>query len=541
MNLKEWIFTTDHKRVGVLYLIGSIAAFGVAGVMAMLMRLELSHLGPTLTANPTQYNIWLYAHGAVMILGFQIPALTGFFANYCIPLMIGAKDVAFPRVNALSVWLFYVGIILALLTFFIPDPPDVMWTGYPPYSILTTGNTALYTFTVLILGFASIIGGVNFLTTVVYMRAPGLTWNKLNIFVWCTLAAFVLQLIFVPVLGTAVTLISFDKYLGTHFFDPARGGDVLTYQNLFWFYSHPAVYVIFLPFFGVVYEIVATFARNRVFNYAMVVYGGIFGIVALSGVVWVHHLYVSGMADWIRIGQMVTTLLISVPVGLMVIGLVGTLYKGAISFETPMMYALGVIFLFLIGGLTGIPLALPSLTLHLSDTYYVVGHFHYVMAVAGTFAIFGGVYYWFPKITGRMYSEFWGKAGFWLTFLGVNIVFWIMMDVGVKGMSRRYYDYAQFPQFEHAHQIMTFGAGIIGVGFAVAVINWIVGAMRGKPAGDNPWGSLSLEWTTVSPPPHGNWPTPPSVSEDWNPYGYGNAPGRRTEAPDEAAEVQGTS
>lgn len=519
-TLKEWIFTTDHKRVGVLYLIGSLAAFAVAGIMALLMRWELTTIGPTLTANPTTYNVWLYAHGAVMILGFQIPALTGFFANYCIPLMIGAKDVAFPRLNAFSVWLFYVGIILAVLTFFIPDSPDIMWTAYPPYSTITSGNTALYTFTVLILGFASILGGVNFLTTVAYMRAPGMTWNKLNIFVWCTLAAFVLQLIFVPVLGTAVTLISFDKYLGTSFFDPAKGGDVLIYQNLFWFYSHPAVYVIFLPFIGVVYEIVATFARNRVFNYKMVVYGGIFGIVGLSGVVWVHHLYVTGMADWIRIGQMVTTLLISVPVGFTVIGLVGTLYKGSISFETPMLYALGVLFLFLIGGLTGIPLAITSLTLHLSDTYYVVGHFHYVMAVAGTFSIFGGVYYWFPKITGRMYSEAIGKLGFWITFAGTNIVFWIMMDIGVKGMPRRYYDYAHFPQFENAHQWMTGGAALIGLGFALAVLNWIVGAIRGAKAPDNPWGSQSLEWSTQTPPPPGNWKDVPTIREEWDPYAY---------------------
>lgn len=520
MNLKEWIFTTDHKRVGVLYLIGSILAFAIAGVMALLMRAELSTIGPTITGNPTQYNVWLYAHGAVMILGFQIPALTGFFANFCIPLMIGAKDVAFPRVNALSVWLFFVGLILAVMTFFIPDPPDVMWTGYPPYSTITTGNTAMYSFTVLILGFASIIGGVNFLTTVAYMRAPGITLNKLNIFVWCTLGAFVLQLIFVPVLGTAVTLISMDKYLGTNFFDPSKGGDVLTYQNLFWFYSHPAVYVIFLPYFGVVYEVIAAHAKNMVFNYKMVVYGGIGGIVLLAGEVWVHHLYVSGMADWLRIGQMVTTLMISIPVGLMVIGLVGTLYKSSISFTTPMIYALGVVFLFLIGGLTGVPLAVPSLTLHLSDTYYVVGHFHYVMAVAGTFAIFAGVYHWFPKMTGRMYNEFWGKVGFWLTFAGTNIVFWIMMDVGVDGMPRRYYDYAHFPQFEHAHQWMTAGAAILGLGFAIAVLNWIIGAMKGPPAGDNPWGSPSLEWTTVSPPPHGNWPTPPSVAADWHPYGF---------------------
>ena len=518
---KEWIFTTDHKRVGVLYLIGSMAAFAIAGLMAILMRLELSHLGPTITNNPSQYNVWLYNHGAVMILGFQIPALTGFFANYCVPLMIGAKDVAFPRLNALSVWLFYAGVVVVLLGFFIPDPPDVMWTGYPPYSVMTTGNTAFYTFTVLLLGFSSILGGVNFLTTVSFMRAPGITWTKLNIFVWSILAAFALQLIFVPVLGTAVTLITFDKYLGTHFFDPSTGGDVLTYQNLFWFYSHPAVYVIYMPFIGVVYEIVATFARNRVFNYNMVVFGGFGGIVLLSGEVWIHHLYVTGMPDWLRIGMMVTTLAISVPVGLTIIGLVGTLYKGAIDFRTPMLYALGVVFLFLIGGLTGIPLAVTSLTVHLAQTYYVVGHFHYVMAVAGTFAIFGGVYYFFPKITGKMYNEAIGKIGFWLTFIGVNMVFWTMMVIGVQGMPRRYYDYSHFPQFQSAHELMTFGTAFIGLGFALAVVNWIMGAINGKEAGPNPWGSKSLEWTTVSPPPHGNWPEIPKVDADWHPYGYG--------------------
>ena len=519
--LKEWIFTTDHKRVGVLYLIGSMAAFAVAGIMAMLIRLELSAVGPTITDNPSDYNTWLYFHGAAMILGFQIPALTGFFANYMIPLMIGAKDVAFPRVNALSVWLFYAGIVVALFTFFIPDPPDIMWTGYPPYSIITHGNTAFYTFAVLLLGFASILGGANFLTTVAYMRAPGIGWNKLNIFVWATLAAFVLQLIFVPVLGTAVTMITFDKYLGTNFFNPGIGGDVLTYQNLFWFYSHPAVYVIFLPFIGIIYEIVATFARNRIFNYKMVVYGGIGGIVLLSGVVWIHHLYVTGMADWLRIGQMVTTLLISVPVGFMVIGLVGTLYRGAISFETPMLYALGFMFLFLIGGLTGIPLALTALTVNLSETYYVVGHFHYVMAVAGTFAIFGGVYYIFPKMTGRMYNEFVGKLAFWFAFIGVNIVFWTMMDIGVEGMPRRYYDYAHFSQFEWDHQVMTVGAAIIGIGFALTIINWIYGAIKGEKASDNPWRSQSLEWTTATPPPPGNWPEVPVVAKSWDPYAYG--------------------
>jgi cytochrome c oxidase subunit I len=520
---KEWIFTTDHKRVGILYLVGALAAFAVAGLSAVLMRIELSQVGPTIVSNPGQYNVWLYFHGAAMILGFQIPALTGFFANYCIPLMIGAKDVAFPRVNALSVWLFYGGIVLALLTFVVPDPPDVLWTGYPPYSVITTGNTALYTFTVLLLGFASILGGVNFLTTISFMRAPGVTWGKLNIFVWCTFAAFILQLIFVPVLGTAVTMISFDKYLGTNFFMSQAGGDVLTYQNLFWFYSHPAVYVILLPFIGILYEIVATFARNRVFNYKMVVYGGIGGVVLLAGEVWVHHLYVTGMPDWIRVGQMVTTLLISVPVGFLVIGLVGTLYRGSISFKTPMLYALGVIFLFLIGGLTGIPLAVASVDLHLSDTYFIVGHFHYVMAVAGTFSIFGGIYYYFPKFTGRMYNERMGKIGFWLSFVGTNLIFWPMMMIGVKGMPRRYFDYSQFSQFEGMHQLMTVATAVIALGYLITVYNWVQGAWKGEKAPDNPWGSRSLEWTTSTPPPPGNWKEVPTLKPEWSPYAYGKS------------------
>lgn len=519
--LREWIFTTDHKKVGILYLIGSIAAFAVAGIMALLMRAELSTVGPTITDNPGNYNVWLYFHGAAMILGFQIPALTGFLANYLVPLQIGAKDVAFPRLNALSVWLFFAGIILALLTFVIPNPPDVMWTGYPPYSTITLGNTAFYTFTVLLLGFASILGGVNFLTTITFMRAPGMGWNKLNIFTWSVFAAFILQLIFVPVLGTAVTMTMFDKYLGTNFFSPTNGGDVLIYQNLFWFYSHPAVYVIFLPFIGIVFDIVATFARNHIFNYKMVVYGGMGGIVLLAGEVWVHHLYVTGMPDWIRVGQMVTTLMISVPVGLMFIGLVGTLYKGSIVFTTPMLYALSVIFLMLIGGLTGIPLAVASIDIHVSDSYFIPGHFHYVMAVAGTFSIFGGIYYLFPKMTGKMFNEKLGKISFWLSFIGVNAVFFPMMMAGLEGMPRRYWDYTQFPHVEFLQQVMTVGSILVGLGFVLAVVNWIQALFTGEKVGNNPWGSRSLEWTTTSPPQHGNFPEIPTLAPEWSPYGYG--------------------
>jgi cytochrome c oxidase subunit 1 len=522
--LKEWIFTTDHKRVGILYLIGALAAFAIAGAMAILMRIELTTVGPTITSNPQDYNVWLYFHGAAMILGFQIPALTGYLANYCVPLMIGARDVAFPRLNALSVWLFLGGVILALLTFFIPDPPDVMWTGYPPYSLMTGGNTAFYSFAVLMIGFSSILGGVNFLTTVAYLRAPGMGWNQLNVFVWSIVIAFVIQLIFVPVLGTAVTMLLFDKYLGTHFFDPAAGGDVLIYQNLFWFYSHPAVYVILLPFVGITYEIFATFARQRVFNYRMVIYGGMFGVLALAGVVWAHHLYYAGMPDWLRAGMTVSTLLISIPVGLLMIGLIGTLYRGSISFQTPMLYALGVLFTFFVGGLTGIPLAMASLTFHVGDTYFIPGHFHYVMAVAGTYAIFGSVYYFFPKMTGRMYREGAGRLGFWLTFIGINLVFTPMMMAGLEGMPRRYYDYSQFPELQTLHIVMTVGAFIVLAGGIVTLYNWVHGLVKGEKAGANPWGSRSLEWTAPSPPPPGNFPTPPKLEEGWSPYGYGGRP-----------------
>lgn len=519
-TLKEWIFSIDHKRIGIMYLIGSLAAFAIAGLMAILIRTELAAVGPTIT-NPQTYNVWLYFHGAAMILAFQIPALTGFLANYLVPLMIGAKDMAFPRLNALSLWLYWAGIIIALLTFVIPNPPDIMWTAYPPYSLKTGGNVAFYVFTVHFMGFSSIVGGVNIITTILFMRAPGLKWNKLNIFVWATLGANILQLIFIPVLAAAVTTLLFDKYLGTHFYDPANGGDVLLYQNLFWFYSHPAVYVILLPAIGMIFEIVATFSRNMIFNYKMVVYGGIGGVVLLSGEVWIHHLFTSGMPDWIRIGMMISTLLISVPVGLLMIGLLGTLYGGAIRYTTPMLYAVGFLFLFLIGGLTGIPNAMTSIDLYIHDTHFVVAHFHYVMAVACTFAIFGGVYFLFPKMCGKMYNEALAKIGFTVLFIGVNITFGTMFLIGFKGMPRRYFDYQQFPQLEGLHYIATVGAYIIGLGALITLISWIHGLVAGKKASDNPWDSPSIEWMTKTPVPPGNFHPVPTLSEDWHPYGYG--------------------
>jgi len=520
-NLKEWIFTTDHKRIGVLYLIGSMAAFVVAGLMALMIRLEQSNVGAQYIEAGTTYNEWLYFHGAAMILAFLIPGLTGFAANYFLPLMIGARDVAFPRINAFSIWLFYFAIVLALLSVAVPDTPDIMWTGYPPYAVTSDGNTAFYVFTVHLLGFSSILGAVNFITTVIYMRAPGMGWNQLNFFVWTTIGAFVIQLIFIPVLAAAVTLLLFDKYLGTHFYNPAEGGDVLLYQNLFWFYSHPAVYVIFLPAAGILMDIVATMCKNHIFNYKVAVYGGVCGIVAVSGEVWVHHLYVAGMPDWIRIGMMVTTLMISVPVGLILMSLWGTLYRGAITFNTAMLYCIGMLYLLLLGGLTGIPLAMTSLTVHLSETSFVHAHFHFIMGMFSTWAVFAAVYYWFPKMSGRMAEGKLATFSFYLNFIGVNVTFWPLFIIGVEGMPRRYWNYEMFPQFEPYHNVATIGAFITAAGISLMLINWIKAAINGPKAPENPWNSKSLEWTHCpNPPGPGNFPKDVVVDKDWTPYNY---------------------
>jgi len=519
--MKSWLFTTDHKRIGILFLFGSMATFTIAGATGMLIRLEKFSIGPTITDDPHTYNVWLYFHGAAMILGYVIPGLTGFFASYFIPLMIGADEVAFPKLNALSLWLYYGAIVMALLTFVIPDPPDIMWTGYPPYSLKTEGNTAFYAFTVLLIGVSAALGAVNFLVTVFFRRAEGMGLGQLNIFVWASVAAFIDQLFFVPVLASSMLLLLADRYLGTSFFDPSRGGDVLLYQNLFWFYSHPAVYVIFLPSVGLLFEIFATMSRNRVFQYKITVLV-IWMTMVMAGEVWVHHLFTAGMPNWIRAGMMVTTLMISVPVGLLTISLVGTLYRGSIIYNTAMLYAIASLFMLLIGGLTGIPLGIPSIDVHLSDTTFVHAHFHLVMALFATFAIFGGIYYWFPKMTGRFANEKTGKICFWITVIGALTTFMPLMKIGVDGMPRRYWDYPMFPELEIWHQISTVGSLLFAIGIVITVASWIRGALNGEKAPENPWHSKSLEWThTASPPVRGNFPQPVKVSADWTPYNYG--------------------
>ena len=523
-TVKEWVFTLDHKVIGVWYLIGSIASFIVAGLAATLMRIELGSLGPDITSDGNVYNLWLTMHGAVMILGFQIPALLGFVANYAVPIMIGAKDMAFPRVNALSVWLLWSGILLALANLVIPDHYNGMWTGYPPYSETDmVGNTALYSLVVIVLGMSSVFGAVNLACTVAFMRCKGMGWFKMPMTVWCVFSANIIQLIFVPVLAASVLLLSLDKYLGFGFYKPEVGGDVLLYQNLFWFYSHPAVYVILLPFMGIMFEIFAASAKNMVFNYKATVYATL-AFIPAGGDVWVHHAFVAGLPNWLRILQSFTTLLISLPFGLLMLSLLFTLYKGAIRYTGPMFWALGAWLMLLIGGLTGIPNALTSVDYGISDSYVIMSHFHYVMAISGGMAIFAGVFYWFPKLTGRLCNEFLTKLSAVGFFIGMNMVMGPLYFAGIEGMPRRYMDYQQFADnavIVGAQHWSTIGVYIAFLSILLMLVTWFHGMLKGEKSPQNPWGSQSLEWTaTALIPGQGNFPSPVEVPEGWHPYNF---------------------
>jgi cytochrome c oxidase subunit 1 len=519
-TLKSWLFTVDHKRIGILYLTGSFAAFILAGIAALIIRTQ--QIGPTAQfVTAQEYHQILHFHGAAMILAFLIPGLTGFFGSYVLPMMIGAREVAFPRLNAMALWMYYGGVLLAVVSTLVPDAPDIMWTGYPPYSIKTTSNTAFYVFTVDLFAISFILLALNLVTTVIYMRAPGVRWGKLNMLVWCMLSALIMNIIDLPVLMVAVNTLLTDKYLGTRVFDPDIGGPLL-YLNLFWFYSHPAVYVMFMPAMGVLFDVIATMAKNRVFNYKAAAYLGVFGTTFISGEVWVHHIFTSGMPDWLRVIMMITTLFISVPVGVMIVSLWGTLYKGSITFNVAMYYAAACLFLLLIGGLTGIPLAMVSMNLHLHGTTYVHAHFHFVMALFATFAFLSGLYYWFPKITGRMADTGIARLAFWINMVGVNLTFWPLLIIGAEGMPRRYWNYPAFPDtFSHYHVMATVGAGLTALGMALALGNLVYCARRGTRAEANPWGSSSLEWThTATPPVPGNFSAPLELAADWTPYNY---------------------
>jgi cytochrome c oxidase subunit 1 len=517
-GIKEWIFTTDHKKIALFYGVTTLLFFLIAGLMALGIRLELWQPGLQFVS-PETYNYLLTGHGVVMLLWWAIGVWSA-FANFLIPLMIGARDVAFPRLNALSWWTFFAASVLVLLTLIPSNHVKMMWTGYPPYSLNDdAGVTALYVFIIHLTGAASIMGAVNFIVTTLRMRAPGISLKNMNLLLHGIMAANVIQLLGVPSFAGAVTMLFLDKYLGTNFFNPNLGGDPLIYENVFWFYSHPAVYVMILPAFGVFSEVIATFARKPIFGQITMVFA-MWAIALLGFMVWVHHLFTSGIPDWVRIVFSYTTVLIGVPTGIKIFNWVATLYKGSIRYTTPMLFTLGGIFMFLIGGLTGIPLALPSFDINAQDSQFVVAHFHYVLGMATTLGAFSGIYYWFPKLTGKMYNEKLGKLSFWIIMVGSNLFYFFQFIIGLEGMPRRYADYPPIPEFIELQHIQTIGAFILAFGIFLSLINWVISALKGKEAGANPWGSNSLEWQIPSPPPPHNFDRIPELPEGWDPYDY---------------------
>ncbi|WP_376791803.1 cbb3-type cytochrome c oxidase subunit I [Thermoflexus sp.] len=506
-------FTIDHKVIGVQYLVTFLGLMLVGGLLAMLMRAELMRPGLQLISRG-QYNTVMSLHGIIMI-AVAVATIVGGFGNYLVPLMIGARDMAFPRLNALSYWLVPPA-ALALLSTPMLGGFDSGWTAYPPLSEINASGQVLFNLAFITVGLSSILGGLNFLTTIVFLRAPGMTWGRLPIFVWSIFATSILSLIATQFVAVALLMVLLDRILGMGFFDPARGGDPLLYQHIFWFYSHPAVYIMIVPAFGVILEILPHFARKPLFAYRWAV-GGFFGIVGLSFLVWAHHMFTSGMPSWLHAPFMVTTELISVPTGLIFLSALGTVWQGRLWLRPPMLVALAFLANFLIGGVTGIFLADVPTDLHLQDTYFVVGHFHYTILGGMIFALVAGLYYWFPKITGRMYDDRLGRIHALWFFLAFNLTFLPMFGLGLYGMNRRVADYPAY--LAGGNMLVSMSAFILGASFLFLIAHLAYAWARGPRAVDNPWRARTLEWQTSSPPPVENFPALPRVVGD--PYGYG--------------------
>ncbi len=506
-------FNTDHKVIGVQYLVTFVVLLLLAGGLAMLMRAELMSPGRDVLS-ARDFNTTMSLHGIIMV-AVAVATIIGGFANFVVPLLIGAEDVAFPRINALSFWIIPpVAVLLVLTPFF--GGFDSGWTAYPPLSVLNAQGQLLFLLAFLTFGLSSILGGLNFIVTIAKLRAPGMTWGRLPIFVWSIFAAAIISLTATQFVALGLLMVILDRVVGMAFFDAARGGNALLYEHVFWFYSHPAVYIMILPAFGIWLEVLSHFSRKPLFAYKLVV-GALLSVVAISYLVWAHHLYTSGMQGFLHIPFMVTTELISIPTGIVFLAALGTIWRGRLWLTTPMLFALAVVFNFLIGGLTGIFLADVPTDIQLQDTYFVVAHFHYTIMGGEIFALMAGVYYWFPKITGRMYNERLGRLHFWSMFLLYQVTFIPMFWVGIHGMNRRVADYA--PNLAGANQFISIAAFLLGVSFLVLVYNLVVSWRRGPVAGANPWRARTLEWQTSSPPPVENFPYPPRVVG--SPYDYG--------------------
>jgi cytochrome c oxidase subunit 1 len=505
----SWIFSTDHKRIGLLYLT-SIIIFFIAGVfLGFLIRLELIAPGKTIVSAQA-YNSLFTLHGIIMIFLFIIPGITASFGNFFLPIQIGARDVAFPRLNLLSWWFYIISGILAVSTIFLPGgPPDAGWTFYPPYSIKTTTNVSVAALAAFIVGFSSILTGLNFITTMHRLRAPGMTWFRLPLFSWSLYATSWVQILATPVLAITVLLLILERSMGIGFFDPAKGGDPLMFQHMFWIYSHPAVYIMILPAMGVISEIIPAFSRKSIFGYKAIVLSSL-AIAGIGYIVWGHHMFTSGISGTARIVFSFFTFFVAVPSGIKVFNWIATMYKGSISFEAPMNYSLAFIFLFSIGGLTGLANATVATNIHIHDTHFIVAHFHYVMFGGSGFAFLAGLHYWFPKMFGRIYNDTVSSIACMVLFVGFNILYFPMFVLGWQGMPRRYYDY--LPEYHTGNLISTVGSWILITGLLLLIFNLLRALFKGRKAEANPWGGTTLEWQIPSPPPKDNFKEIPVIT-----------------------------
>lgn len=508
-------FNTDHKVIGIQYLVTAFVFYLIGGLMAVAMRVELATPDADFL-DPSLYNAFMTNHGTIMIFLWIVPSAIGGFGNFLVPLLIGARDMAFPRLNAIAFWLNPPAGALILASFLFGGAQSG-WTAYPPLSEITA-NTAqsMWILAIALVGTSSILGSVNFIVTILKMKLPSMKWTELPLFCWAMVATSLLALLSTPVLTIGLVLLLFDINFGTSFYKPDAGGNVVLYQHLFWFYSHPAVYLMILPIFGIMSEVIPVHARKPMFGYKAIAYSSL--TICIVGLfVWAHHMFTSGTPGWMRLFFTVSTLFVAVPTGVKVFSWVATLWGGTIRFTGAMLFALGLLSMFVFGGISGVTLGTAPFDIHVHDTYYVVGHFHYVLFGGSVFGIYAGIYHWFPKMTGRMLNETWGKIHFILTFVGTHLTFLPMHQLGLQGMPRRVAMYD--PQFTSINQLCTIGAFVLGLSVVPFAINVIWSWTRGTPAGDNPWNGLTLEWTTASPPLIENWEVLPVVTH--GPYDYG--------------------
>jgi cytochrome c oxidase subunit I len=536
----SWALTLDHKRIALLYMAGVFSTFFLGGMFALMMRTMLLHPLQALADGSNQnavrqahdlYNHFFTLHGAVMVFMFIIPVIPAIMGNFILPMQLGAKDVAFPRLNLLSfycwcgggiffLYLLISGVIHAATGWAIPGGYglDTGWTFYTPYSDAhAQGSVVAATLAVFMLGFSSILTGVNFIATIHMLRPKGMTWFKMPLFLWALYATSMIQILATPVLAITVLLLCAERSLGIGIFDPALGGDPILFQHFFWFYSHPAVYIMILPAMGVISELIVTFSRKHIFGYSFIAMSSV-AIAMLSFFVWGHHMFISGQSAVTDAIFSLITFAVAIPSAVKIFNWLATLYKADIRLKAPMLYALGFMVLFTVGGLTGLFLGTLAVDVHLTGTYFIVAHFHYVMMGSTLFALIGGMYYWGPKMFGRMYNEKWAQLSFWVVFVGFNLTFFPQFIAGTLGMPRRYASY--LPRFTDYHVASSIGAYVMATGLFLVLFNWIHALRRGKQAPDNPWGANTLEWRTSSPPPHDNFKVAPVADDPYNLFGW---------------------